>query len=761
MDLSKEAYIVTNNEKEAIWCKKIEEGINTINKKYVKITSQQMIGICVFAFVKKELKKSISNVSTSFIGCGLMGIMGNKGASGIRMMIYDSYVCFVNSHLAHDSTQVHRRDEDYRDICKNLLFPYVPPNENINDFYNGTGFNKEQFYTETMLRFNITSNKWINKMCEENLKEKENLKLNFTIFDNDILFWFGDLNYRLNNNGDLIKEYISQGKIEDLLEFDQLIAEKGKDQAFIDFYENKITFKPTYKYDIGTNIFDTSEKKRAPAYCDRVLWYKSQNVLKPSEISLNKFSKEEDEWVIPKNYNSYEELTISDHKPVISEFEINVRKINNEKYLDIYSQLIKQLDHHENDSIPIISVSSSVIDFGKIKNNISSTKSLIIKNDGKVLSTYNFITILDDKKSTSSFPWISVKPSSSTIYPGESQIINITLTITTETALKKIDEIIILKVKNGKDMFLSVKSEIVPNIFGIPIEVLCHINKPISCYPWDVILELSNKKEKELSDNTKKLMENEEFSSVPKYLYTVIDFLIKYGKDEKYLFNNGNLIIKKYIIHCLSNNIDIDVNLLLFGKSNLSNSSLNPLNDFNSIETMNTAISSISKVEKLSLYDYQFSESKNDISDAVYKNYSLEEVKSKISVIIRKNGKLPSINSMAEILMKFIYEFPKAIVPYEIFKKSGQKFQTLCSSLPPRHSNTFNYLISYIGNAISNELFTKKELVKIFASAIIRPSIDYIEKQEHDITNSMSISKKEKVENAFNQYIDEVIPPKK
>jgi len=45
------------------------------------------------------------------------------------------------------------------------------------------------------------------------------------------------------------------------------------------------------------------------------------------------------------------------------------------------------LDHHENDSIPIISVSSSVIDFGKIKNNISSTKSLIIKNDGKVIKT--------------------------------------------------------------------------------------------------------------------------------------------------------------------------------------------------------------------------------------------------------------------------------------------------------------------------------------------------------------------------------------
>ncbi|OUM69912.1 hypothetical protein PIROE2DRAFT_37867, partial [Piromyces sp. E2] len=481
MDLSKEAYIVSNNEKENQWSEKIEEGINTSSKKYVKIVSQQMVGICVFAFVKKELKKAISNVSTSVIGCGLMGIMGNKGASGIRMMIYDSYVCFVNSHLAADSTQVQRRNEDFRDISKNLQFPFISP---------------KQFYTE-----------------------------------NIILFWFGDLNYRLNNNGDLIKEYVSQGKIEELIEFDQLMSEKAKQTVFNDFYESKITFKPTYKYDIGTNTFDTSEKKRAPAFCDRVLWYKSSNILKPSMISSsNKITSENDEWIIPKNYDSYGELTISDHKPVLSEFEFWVRKVNNEKYLDIYSQLIKQLDRHENDSIPVITVSSFYVDFGKITNNISTTKTLIIKNEGKVLSSYKLVTSLDDNNSKSTFPWISVKPSSNTIYPGESQTINITLTITTELSLKHIDEIVILQVKNGNDMFLNVKSEITPSIFGISIETLCQINHPLSYYSWDTILELNNKKE--LSDKTKQLLENEEFSCIPKSLYMVIDFLIKYGRDE-------------------------------------------------------------------------------------------------------------------------------------------------------------------------------------------------------------------------------------
>jgi len=37
MDLSKEAYIVNNNEKENQWCEKIEEGINNTYRKYVKV----------------------------------------------------------------------------------------------------------------------------------------------------------------------------------------------------------------------------------------------------------------------------------------------------------------------------------------------------------------------------------------------------------------------------------------------------------------------------------------------------------------------------------------------------------------------------------------------------------------------------------------------------------------------------------------------------------------------------------------------------
>lgn len=44
------------------------------------------------------------------------------------------------------------------------------------------------------------------------------------------------------------------------------------DKVFRAFFEGKIAFPPTYKYDLFSDDYDTSEKMRNPAWTDRVLW---------------------------------------------------------------------------------------------------------------------------------------------------------------------------------------------------------------------------------------------------------------------------------------------------------------------------------------------------------------------------------------------------------------------------------------------------------------------------------------------------------
>jgi hypothetical protein len=49
-------------------------------------------------------------------------------------------------------------------------------------------------------------------------------------------------------------------------------VQQEQGNVFKNFLEGDINFAPTYKYDLFSDDYDTSEKCRAPAWTDRVLW---------------------------------------------------------------------------------------------------------------------------------------------------------------------------------------------------------------------------------------------------------------------------------------------------------------------------------------------------------------------------------------------------------------------------------------------------------------------------------------------------------
>lgn len=84
----------------------------------------------------------------------------------------------------------------------------------------------------------------------------------------------------------------------------QLQNEMRLGRIFKGYQEGPVTFLPTYKYDVGTQLYDTSEKARIPGWTDRIVY-------KGNDLKLLQYTRAE--------------LLTSDHRPVLALFEADVR----------------------------------------------------------------------------------------------------------------------------------------------------------------------------------------------------------------------------------------------------------------------------------------------------------------------------------------------------------------------------------------------------------------------------------------------------
>lgn len=150
----------------------------------------------------------------------------------------------------------------------------------------------------------------------------------------DYVFWCGDFNYRVDMDKEEIKELVKQNQLGPILEKDQLIVQKQAGSVFNDYTEGDITFPPTYKYDLFSEDFDTSEKCRAPAWTDRVLW-RRRKMLQDDNIY---------DWSEGRLlYYGRAELKQSDHRPVIAVINNEISQIDTEQRQKVFHDVIRDL----------------------------------------------------------------------------------------------------------------------------------------------------------------------------------------------------------------------------------------------------------------------------------------------------------------------------------------------------------------------------------------------------------------------------------
>ena len=231
LDLSKEAFLFAESIKEEEWTVMVKASLHH-DAKYSLVKSIRLIGMLLLVFTRDEHVSHVSNISVDTVGTGIMGQLGNKGGVGISLRFHATDLCFVNSHLAAHPEFVDRRNQDFHSICSRMTFSQYEK---------------------------------LNRDCP--IFGVKRIK------DFDTVIWVGDLNYRLNDiDVHEVKEMLAEENIATILESDQFKQQQQQRKAFVEFQEGPITFRPTYKYDVGTDEWDSSEKNRAPAWCDRVLW---------------------------------------------------------------------------------------------------------------------------------------------------------------------------------------------------------------------------------------------------------------------------------------------------------------------------------------------------------------------------------------------------------------------------------------------------------------------------------------------------------
>ncbi|XP_059729667.1 phosphatidylinositol 3,4,5-trisphosphate 5-phosphatase 2 isoform X2 [Haemorhous mexicanus] len=233
---------------------------------YRPVAMQSLWNIKVVVLVKPEHENRISHVSTSSVKTGIANTLGNKGAVGVSFMFNGTSFGFVNCHLTSGNEKTARRNQNYLDILRLL---------SLGD--------------KQLSSFDIS--------------------LRFTH-----LFWFGDLNYRLDMDIQEILNYISRKELEPLLKVDQLNLEKEKHKVFLRFGEEEITFPPTYRYERGsrdTYVWHkqkpTGVRTNVPSWCDRILWKSYPE----THVNCNA-------------YGCTDDIVTSDHSPVFGSFEVGV-----------------------------------------------------------------------------------------------------------------------------------------------------------------------------------------------------------------------------------------------------------------------------------------------------------------------------------------------------------------------------------------------------------------------------------------------------
>ncbi|KAK3326120.1 putative PI phosphatase group protein [Apodospora peruviana] len=582
---------------------------------YQLVTAEQLSGMLLLVYASPEVAPTISNVSTVSVGTGLLGYLGNKGAVATRIVLGESTrMVFINCHLASGSEAnfIERRIWDVGQILSRTQFKPVTVSgvsenrddtEKIGDEDFAFWFGDLNFRLDGLPGDDIRHLLMLHTRGEYDLSKK-GMTREDSLQGKGIIVRKSSESCGAEEEPDDKPDPAVEGlpdpddflpdphddpaslqaTLDSLLPHDQLRRTIKEGKAFHDgWHEGPITFLPSYKYDVGTvGLFDSSEKRRAPSWCDRILF----RTRKDKQAYDRKIKEEEearkrdeemkargvdqasdDEEVLfdydPDNdgddqahdsagfdydeydegddgegvevttkegfvdrihldiYTSHQRVTSSDHKPIISIFTLDYDAVVPDLKAKIHAEVARELDRAENEGRPGITIvvdshdphakqqtgheqqpSGQVVEFGDVRFLKKETSTLTLANTGRVSATFSFVEKPTTEESEeSAVPrWLTTSFIRSEAPNDETELVELGKEVTLEpgetvNALLEVlideipharmlndgqtslEEVLVLRVTDGRDHFIPVRAAWSPTCIGRSIDELIRVPK--------------------------------------------------------------------------------------------------------------------------------------------------------------------------------------------------------------------------------------------------------------------------------------------
>lgn len=606
------------------WRKEIED---TLPEGYQLVAEQQLIGLLLLIYASPKVMPHVGAVSTTSIGTGLMGYMGNKGAVTTRIVLGETTrLVFINSHLSSGlgKAELERRNWDAATILSRTKFEPILDSlgymadrgENIGDedftfWFGDLNYRLEGIPGDDVRRLLMLhirneydlGDKSERKIEEELSESTESLTLRHShetspsasissrssldthSSESTVPGQQGSLDIldTLDENEPLdpsVDPTSLQTALNSLLVHDELKQQMKSRKIFHDGWkEGPINFLPTYKYDTGSvGLLDSSEKRRAPSWCDRILYrtrksrtdfenilveeeharmrdeeMKSQGIdqAKDDEDTLFEYDPDADndddghhdaaenaigalpslvttregfdDIITLEYYVSHQRVLSSDHKPLDAVFKLEYDAADPELKSKVHQEVARDLDRAENEGRPAVTLvvdghtdgddmQFGGVNFGKVRFEARKIRSFTVANTGRVDVDFGFVTRpIEETETLSPTPsWLSARvklstdqsdggaskvestskgsgwakeiPETFSLKPGDACPIKLTIEVSDNRLIKRLNEgeklledVLILRVREGRDHFIPVHGSWQQTIYGRTVDALTRL----------------------------------------------------------------------------------------------------------------------------------------------------------------------------------------------------------------------------------------------------------------------------------------------